>query len=314
MLVEKERTVAFYDLKLILGHHVAADDPSLLGRLLLQIERLAKRYQAIHTEGTSGSNRLSIREVRIEQDFAVLLVSSSDKSISNPVFENQDTGSLRVAEKKPPEGVGTASHVVIYTKTQRKVGTRRKGYLCAIECVDGVGKGRIQRLLDEVLKRALVSYSVGEEHKTEAAKVDFRAHAASSLKDQLANGGALDEILLVREALQDGGIDPPEGVQLVENAVRLKVAPNTNKEKVQSFVRGLFGKSDMDFEYIKVRYHTANGKRTLNIRSEDRANFLEQLMAENTDVRINKVMQQCHEHIVDELVDGIKEEVLRRID
>jgi len=313
MLVEKVRTVAFYDLRLVLSHAVAADDPSLLGKLLQEIAGLASRHQAFLTEGSSGSNRLSVREVRIEQDFTSLLISSSDKSISNPVFENQDSGALRIAEKKPPEGVGMAAHVLIYTKAQRKVGVRRKGYLCAIECVEGVGKGRIQRLLDEVLRRIPVSYDVGDERKSEFVKVGFHAHAASSLKQQLANGGGLDEILLVREALSTDEIDPPDGVVLVENAVKLKVAPGTNKEKVQKFVKGLFGKDDKDFEYIKVRYHTPNGRRTINIRSEEKANFLEQLMAENVDIHVSVSLSQCHEHVVDELIGKMKEEVSKRI-
>lgn len=313
MLVEKERTIAFYDLRLVLSHSVAADDPGLLGKLLSEIAALTSRHQAFLTEGPSGNNRLSVRDVRIEQDFTSLLICSSDKSISNPVFENQDSGALRVAEKKPPEGIGTAAHVVIYTKGQRKVGARRKGYLCTVECVEGVGKGRIQRLLDEVLKRIPVSYDVGDERKTEFAKVSFQAHAASSLKQQLANGGGLDEILLVREALPTGEIDPPDGVMLVENAVKLKVAPGTNKEKVQKFVKGLFGKGNKNFEYIKVRYHTPNGRRTLNIRSEEKANFLEQLMAENMDVHVSIALHQCHECIVDELIGIMKDEVSKRI-
>jgi hypothetical protein len=119
MLAEYERTIAFYDLRLVLIHAAAADDPSLLGKLLSEVSALASRHQAFLTEGPSGSNRLSIREVRIEQDFTSILISSSDKSISNPVFENQDSGELRVAEKKPPEGIGTAAHVVLDT-TQPK--------------------------------------------------------------------------------------------------------------------------------------------------------------------------------------------------
>jgi hypothetical protein len=313
MLAEKERTIAFYDLRLVLSHAAAADDPGLLGKLLSEIAALASRHQAFLTEGPSGSNRLSIREVRIEQDFTSILISSSDKSISNPVFENQDSGELRVAEKKPPEGIGTAAHVVIYTKSQRKVAARRKGYLCTIECVEGVGKGRIQRLLDEVLTRVPVSYDVGEERKTEFVKVGFHAHAASSLKQQLANGGGLDEILLVRDALPTGEIDPPDGVVLVENAVKLKVASGTSKEKVQNFVKGLFGKENKGFEYIKVRYHTSNGRRTINIRSEEKANFLEQLLAENMDIHVSNALDQCHGCIVDELIGKMKEEVSRRI-
>lgn len=312
MLAEKERTIAFYDLKLILSHPVAANHPDLLGQLLTEIAALSKRHQAFLTEGINGASRLSVRDVRIENDFATLLISSSDKSVGNPAFENQDDGSLRVVEKRPPEGVGFAAHVVIYTKQQRVVGARRKGYLCAIESVEGVGKGRVKRLLDEVLKRSPVSYDIGDERKMEPAKIEFYPHAASSLKDQLAGGGALDEILLVREASLSDGIDPPEGVELIENAVKLKVAPNTNKEKVQLFVKDLFGKEDMDFEYIKVRYHTVGGKRTLNIRSESKANFLEQLLAENVDIQVAENLNQCHEKIVDDLAKKMKEEILKR--
>lgn len=312
MLTENERTVAFYDLKVVLSHSAAADEPTLLGQLLEEVAQRASRHQAYLAEGPDGSNRLSVREVRLEPDFAVLLISSSDKSLSNPVFENQDNGTLRIAEKQPPEGLGTAAHLVIYTKRQRRVGQRRKGYLCAIECVEGVGKGRIKRLLDEVLKHIPISYGVGEEQVRECAKFDFHAHAANSLKNQLANGGALDELLLVREEPPDYGIDPPDGVVLVENAVRLKVVPGTSKEKVQGFVKGLFSNNQGEFEYVKVRYHTPNGKRTLNVRSEERANFLEQMMAENVDIKVSSPLHQCHESVVDELVLGMKREIEKR--
>lgn len=230
MLKKNERTVVFYDLKLVLPHR--AGDQVDLKVLLQKFKDRAKTGTA--SMGLEGRPdvRISLRDVEFFDDFAVMLFRVSDKSVGNPAFENQDTGDLRVVEKEPPEGVGIAAHLVVRLAPKAKISSLRSGYRTVLEHVDSVGKTKIEDLLNNLATSFPVTYDVNGESDSKAVRFQLFAHTSKKLKAALAADGAIDEVVLVENKPISGGIDVPEGVKPIERKLRFKVAAGTSIDKV----------------------------------------------------------------------------------
>ena len=134
MLSTERRWAYYYDFHL---KPFPEDAPTFeLDDVLKRLEALFKKNEAVHNY-RNGELTVRVKDMRIINDFAIVLINVSDVKATDPAFSNTVNGDVRVEQKQEDEGIGAACHV-LFSRT--RINNKPGWHLAMIEEVVGIPK------------------------------------------------------------------------------------------------------------------------------------------------------------------------------
>lgn len=237
---------------------------------------IEQRYK----ESGKGLELLYVADWDWTDNIISILVSKSDKSMSDPVFTIPREGRRRTAEKEEQEGQDFSVHVVIKLSDNDI-----DPALAIIEYCSGLGIFVVQRLLNQVLvdaKKILPADfeqfhpdgSVDEKGKSKklnvAFKCAFQGHVSDELKDDL-NKGKIQSIELITDKDQYTAFDEDGYIKEKCKTVvlTLKDEEHPLKDKYDRIVKVFKSKKD-DYGRAKIKFKSPEGiDRTVDMDTEE---------------------------------------------
>lgn len=263
-----ERLVYFYDMS-ISSFSRTFDAPKIISvRRAFQLMEMIPRELRIR-ESSKGQEISYVADWEVQGDLLCILVSKSDKSMSDPVFTVPKEGKRRTAEKEEKEGQDFSVHIVV------KMGDNdHEPALVAIEHCAGLGIFVVQRLLDKILKDAKglspddyeqfhPDGAVDEKGKPKKInivhKCDFQGHLSDELKYDLSYG-KVQAIELITEkdrytSFDEAGYIKEKCKTLV---LTLKDEDHPIKDKYDRIVN-VFKRQQDQYDHAKIKFKTPEG-------------------------------------------------------
>lgn len=221
-----------------------------------------------------------IRQAFIKDDrYLVMLISCGDKNVSNPSFENFNTGEVRNADRDEDEGQSCAAHMVIDLESliaDKPINT------VFLERVPGLSPSRVQMFLRHEIKQIFQKKYRDEEGKEKkyTATLELDGHASHTLRDALESGTLKNISLIEHEEKQDGH-DEEDYIAEKERHVAMKIKPGITSDKAISAFEHIYehfinSPDADDYDTMIVRIKTAQGvtKQTALELSDDEEDVL----------------------------------------
>jgi hypothetical protein len=265
---KSERLVQYYDLDISASaRNFAAPSTISVRRAFELMEHVG--FEQRLKESAKGQELLYVADWRWEGDVISILVSKSDKSISDPVFTVPKEGRRRTAEKEDQEGQDFSVHMAIKLSEGK-----RESALVVVEYCSGLGIFVVQRLLNQILRDAKKispadfeqmhpDGSIDEKGQLKKLKVtfkcDFEGHLSDELRDDL-NKGKVQSIELITEKGQHTFFDEEGYIQEKCKTVvlTLKDEDNPLRDKFDRIVK-VVKKSKDDYSRARIKFKTPEG-------------------------------------------------------
>lgn len=196
---------------------------------------------------------LELLQVQLHAGHAVLLLSYSDKGVSDPAFRDPDSGKQRVVRKRAGEGVAHAVHLVVSTEN-----TSAKSYRALLEVAPRTSRTPVLRLLNKLLSQC-EDLQRGTAKRVLSPKLSFDGDASSSLKQSLLTG-TLHGIDLVRDQRADEGATGEPSLVPVEIVHSFKVVgeKSTRPKPLRALRSMLMKAQQLDFQAVRVCFTDAD--------------------------------------------------------
>lgn len=230
-----------------------------------------------------------------------LLIQYADKTISDPVFSNLQTGDIRVEPKLDGEGVAISAHILVSLTPNDDGGNT---YITLVEDVPGIGKTKIEPFLTSEFKKVSEGYVFSDEQERERScrpMVEMSAYPSQSLKEDMERG-ILQGLELVRNTHINGEFDEPDYTKTDSHIVKIKVTRPVNGEEAVGLINRIKQKARrLNYSELRVRYKRREGKqRTVPI-STAREDAGDAMYARYEIIRVNEPLPQCSSTIRDDV-------------
>lgn len=204
-----------------------------------------------------------IRQAHIKDNhYLVLLISCGDKNVSDPSFENFNTGEVRNADRSDDEGQSCAAHMVIDLESlisDKPVNT------VFLERVPGLPLTRVQMFLRHEIKQVFQKKYRDENGKEKkyTATLELDGHASHTLREALQSG-TLKHVSLVEHEEKQDGHDEEDYIAEKERHVAMKIKSGITSDKAISAFEHIcehfINPPDADdYDTMIVRIKTAQG-------------------------------------------------------
>ncbi len=263
-----ERLVYFYDMNMTAFSRTFDAPKSISVRRAFQLMEMIPKDQRIK-ESLKGQQTLYLADWEVQDDLLCILVSKSDKTISDPVFTVPKEKKRRTAEKEKEEGQDFSVHIVVELAKNDQ-----DSALIAIEQCAGLGVFVVQRLFNKILKDAKElspddyeqlhpDGAVDENGKPKKINVvhkcEFQGHLSDELKYDL-NHGKIQAIELITEKDRYTNFD--EAGYIKEKCktlvLTLRDEEHPIKDKYDRIVQ-VFKKQQKEYDHAKIKFKTPEG-------------------------------------------------------
>lgn len=286
--------------------------PTPIDSPIFDLNKILKKIKKqVNTDGVvklinNETAAIRIRQINIDEDqeTATLLIQYADKNISDPVFSDLETGTLRIEEKLEGEGVAVSAHMVI---SLRPRANDKTAYIALLEQTPGLGKSRITPFLTSEYKK-LDDHFKDEDEKVRRCwpNVEMTGHVSESLRKALETG-TLQEIELVqRNEVKE--FDLPTTIKQISRNLILKPSKPYTGEKacgIIETVREAAKKSNYDI--VKVRYKKKAGKQRTEELDSKKEDAIDTLCTRIEQLGLTEPLKQCEEEISEELEKYMKQ-------
>ncbi|GAC1569420.1 MAG: hypothetical protein NVS3B3_23810 [Aquirhabdus sp.] len=274
-----ERIVLFYDLKIEARSRTFEAPKTISARRAFELMELVPLEQRLK-ESARGMELLYISDWQRHDDTLHILISKSDKAISDPVFTIPQQRMRRTAAKAEQEGQDFSVHIVLQLPQDDLAPA-----LCLVENCAGLGAFFIRRLLNQILADAKKispadfeqfhpDGAVDENGKPKKYNVGFKCLLDGHLSDDLKNDldqGKVQSIELITEKTQHTQID--EDGYITEKCktlvLTLKDDAHPVRDKFNRIVNVVQGKKD-DYSHARIKFKTPEGiDRTVDMNAEE---------------------------------------------
>ncbi|HGM5295040.1 TPA: hypothetical protein ACKP0P_001608 [Serratia marcescens] len=247
----------------------------------------------------SRALRLSDIKINNYSKKATLLIQMCDKNVSDPVFSELKSGSLRVEPKLAGEGIAVSAHVVLSLQPNTN---STNSYLTLVEDVPGIGRTILKSFLQALFKEAFD----GDEFKNPNTNrfcehrpmLEITSHQSRSLADSLKGGRLLTVTLTSSKKISE--FDKTPYTQQVDHVVKLKVVkqPRTVADKV-NFINDMRGVAHKKgFDKFKVSFKNHDKQDSLEFERNDNAST--KLFTRSEKVLLRVPIGQCEATIHDD--------------
>ena len=217
-------------------------------------------------ESAKGQQILYVADWEVQDNLLCMLVSKSDKSISDPVFTVPKEKKRRTAEKDEKEGQDFSVHLVVKLPENDQ-----DSALVVIEHCAGLGIFVLDRLFNQILKDAKdlapndyeqfhPDGAMGDDGQPKKIKVvhkcEFQGHISDELKDDL-NRGKVQAIELITEKdrytiFDEAGYIKEKCKTLV---LTLKDEEHPLKDKYDRILK-VFNQQKDNYGHAKIKFKT----------------------------------------------------------
>lgn len=300
MLNQFERWMLYYELVLKSSPDDAPffDMPQII-RPLRQLWEADEAYYLFEKEQAA----LRIRDFDIDEDAGVakLLINLSDKRISDPVFENLETGELRTEPKLDGEGVALSAHMLI--SLNRIAGRRYPVFQVLLEDVPGIGRTKLAPFLTSLIKKSETWEFTDDNGIRKKCRpiVDMAAHLGAKFRDDLKNC-MLSEVELVSFDNPDREFDEEGYIQEKSRKVILGITEEDENERLRILNRLKRTAADQGYEKMLVRYKKPEGKSKSISIDTPREDAGEVLVMRSDYIQVDHPILQCEGRIRDDVV------------
>lgn len=263
-----ERLVYFYDMTMAAVSRTFAAPKNISVRRAFELMELVPKDQRIK-ESASGQEILYVADWDAQDGLLCILVSKSDKSISDPVFTVPKEKKRRTAEKEDKEGQDFSVHIVVKLPDNDE-----DSALVIIEQCAGLGIFVVQRLFNQILKdaKALSPNDYEQFHPDGALddngqprklnvvhKCEFQGHLSDELREDL-NYGKVQAIELITDKDRYTNFD--EAGYIKEKCktlvLTLKDEGHPIKDKYDRIVK-VFKQQKDQYDHAKIKFKTPEG-------------------------------------------------------
>ncbi len=210
-----------------------------------------------------------IRDAQIKDErYFVMLISLGDKNVSDPSFENFETGTVRQVPKAVDEGQSYAAHMVIDLES---LASDKPLNTVSLERVPGLSVGKVRMFLRHEIKQVFKKeyINVNSEKKTYTATLELDGHFSHTLGDALKTG-TLKHVSLIEYETQQDGFDEPDYTVEKKNSIDVKINSETPRSKNLNvfnriYERFINSSETNKYDTMVVRIKTAQGVTKQNI-------------------------------------------------
>lgn len=291
MLDHKERWILFYGQQL----KATPDDPKVpdilmenVMRLLFPRQQNGDSVKIIRNE--TAAIRITDMQFDDENKTVCLLLQYADKTVSDPVFSNLETGALRVEPKLAGEGVAISSHMLISLEPNI---SNRNEYLTLLEDVPGIGRTKIEPFITSELKMVFSDQFKDSNSKTRRYRpiVEMEGHMAQSLQDGLKTG-YIQGVDLVRYG-KKADFDEPTYTTDISYSVKINCVKSSGNVAMQFLARLKEKAKAQDYSEMRVRYKRKEGKQQTVPVSTAREDALDAVFSKMELIKVDESLPQC---------------------
>lgn len=263
-----ERIVQFYDLSIDASSRTFSAPKKITVRRAFELMELVPIEQRLK-ESAKGQELLYVADWNWTDNLISILVSKSDKAISDPVFTIPKEGKRRTAEKEDQEGQDFSVHLVIQLPDNDL-----ESALVIIEYCTGLGIFVVQRLLNQIIADAKkVSPDDFEQFHPDGSiddkgkpkklnavyKCIFEGHLSDEFKDDLSKG-KVQSIELITDKDQYTEFDEDGYIKEKCKTVVLTLKDDDHpvKDKYDRIVK-VFKKQKDDYGKARIKFKTPEG-------------------------------------------------------
>jgi hypothetical protein len=263
-----ERLVYFYDMSMAAFSRTFEAPASISVRRAFELMEMVPKDQRIR-ESAKGQQTLYVVDWEVQDGLLCILVSQSDKTMSDPVFTVPKENKRRTAEKEDKEGQDFSVHIVV-----KLPDNDLDSALLIVEQCSGLGVFVVQRLFNQILKDAKVfSPEDYEQFHPDGAiddkglpkklnvvhKCEFQGHLSDELKDDL-NHGKVQAIELITDKDRYASFD--EAGYIKEKCktlvLTLKDEEHPIEDKYDRIVK-VFKQQHDQYDHAKIKFKTPEG-------------------------------------------------------
>lgn len=235
----------------------------------------------------------------------VLLFSYSHAKGADPGFKNLKTRRNRIERKKQDEANAASAHLVVsLTQKSRK---KHHYYPAVIEDVEGLGKTKMQRAINQMIDAARKFSFKDEDGNTKAAHARFEMFGLDD--EQVTNdveGGTLSYFVAIRELRNTPSFDDELDVRMTREEVKLKPKEKVVGSSLKAWLNKLAKAAESrNYDRVRVHYSRKDGKNrsiTFGTHREDAEDFLIKRVEK---ISLKTVVGQTHDAPCDELVKSM---------
>lgn len=286
-----------------------AEAPQLwLGVEVASLQMAVEAGQAVQLiNNESAAIRIRGLEHDRQNEILFILFAYSDKNVTDPVFENLDTGDLRTEPKLDGEGVAVSAHMAI---DLRPIGQGVSSYKAVLEDVPGIGRSKIAPFMTYLFRQVPKAQWAAPDGSVKSCRPLFEINGRMS--DTLRNdleGGRLSMIELVQHHVEGDAFDEEGAIVEQVRSLKLSIAPQGIGENPIDFVNRIRGRArDMGYPNMKIRWtHGRQKSAEFGTAREDAGDVL---VFKTTQMRSEDPLSQCDEEIREFSRNSLRELIL----
>lgn len=303
VLSDFERWVFVYDFIISPKHENAPAITMKEALDRLQLVFMAQKGVKMYLN-ESRAMRLSALEINNRSNKATLLIQMCDKNVTDPVFSELKSGTLRIEPKLAGEGIAVSAHVVISLKPNDN---STNSYLTLVEDVPGIGRTALKAFLQSLFKDAFESVDFINPNTKRRCEhrpmLEITSHQSRTLADSLKGGRLLTVTLTSSKKINE--FDKNPYTSQVDHVVKLKVVkqPKTVKDKV-NFISDMRNAAKLKgFDTVRVSFRNHDKQDSLEFeRGEDATT---KLFTRSEKIILGTQINQCEAKIHSELQEKL---------
>ena len=259
----------------------------------------------------TASIRIHEMEIDSENDIVSMLIHYSDKSVSDPVFQDLNSGTLRRESKLEGEGIAVSAHLAISLKP---IEPEANTYDTVLEEVPGVSRSKLTPFFHTEFG-AVSDFSFNFEGELQKSRptIVMTAKASKGLKDDLEKG-VFSGITLERYDVQDF-MDEKSIMKTTKASIALKVKRNKMTAHALknpfNIVKNIFNQAKKEgYDNVVVHYKNENKKsKTVNIDTKLQQ-AKEVVFTKSVAIKLEKNVDQCVPEFNNEILVGMKDLII----
>jgi len=286
---------------------IPEDAPNIfLPDFIGDLKKFADDSGAVHIFD-KNTKALRLRECKIDekQKLVHLLVNYADTNLTDPAFENLETGDLRIEPKLRGEGIAVSTHLTIDLVPKSP---KEPIYAAYLEDVPGIGRTKLVPFLTSIAKQAGINFPWTDPNKKERkSRPSFTLVGAQSqkLKDDL-KAGRLSWIELSKHHV-DSRFDEEGILEEDRRTIVLKVKKNMKDKAVDLINRVRKKARDEGYTDMKVAYSPEEGRQTSAKFGTAREDVGDVLTIKVSEILLGQPRLQCETDLRDDVVTKLAE-------
>lgn len=194
-----------------------------------------------------GDSEISISDVNIKGDLAVILFRLASDTIPDNRFLNKKTRAMRDAARQKDEAPAVSAHLVIDISSRYD---QKRKYPTAIENARYLSKTIMLMAINRVLRENLsvsrkwTSKSGDQKNRNFTPRLAYHANYRNSINGMIDRNGAIAGIELIDEKIEEVTMGSTASPVTEKRELRIIPAKKPRGDAARDFIKGIFDRSE----------------------------------------------------------------------